>query len=109
MGFRSTGPTSRHLLYRTELFDIDVHIDRAREERCVDIIGQVMPREIESTAPMEAAVQLLIGSRPILQTRMNEYGEFIFDDVGEGTYDLRVTFPELTLDVVGLSATLSPR
>lgn len=107
LGFRSTGPTSRHLLYRTSLFDIDVHIDRADEERCVDIIGQVMSRESGSMAHIEAEIQLLRGPRLILQTRTNEYGEFIFDDVREGTYDLRVAFPELTLDVAGLSATLS--
>jgi hypothetical protein len=108
LGFRGTGPMSRHMLYRAGDYDVDLLIDRSEQRQSVDIIGQCIPLSKNLTTVVEADVHLLKGVQMALATKINEFGEFILDGVQEGIYDLKISLKDeeinFQIEIAGLQA-----
>lgn len=88
LGFRGADAMSRQMLYRAGQYDIDLLFDYHEGRQGVAIIGQSLPLEAEGVPLCGAPVRLLQGDRIVLDTRMNEWGEFVMDGVPEGIYTL---------------------
>ncbi len=108
LGFRGAGPSSRHMLYRAGGYEVDLSIDYLEASQSVEIIGQSMPVIGNLSAVAGAGVDLLDGSNVAASTRMNEFGEFILDDVREGVYDLRIRFKDAEINIAALQAVSRP-
>jgi hypothetical protein len=55
------------------------------------------------SAVAEADVQLLSQSLVAVDTRTNEFGEFIIEGVSQGLYDLRIKLNDQQIDIAGLN------
>jgi hypothetical protein len=108
LGFRSTGPMSRQMLYRAGDYDIDLSIDYIESSQSVTIIGQSMPLSKDLTTVAEVDVELLRGSQVTCATRTNEAGEFTLDGVQEGSYDLRIRLKDEEINITNLQAIAGP-
>ncbi|MGF1471229.1 MAG: hypothetical protein ACFB50_05720 [Rubrobacteraceae bacterium] len=86
-GFRSaTGPSSRQLVYDAQVAEIAINVRGRPGNGHVDIYGQIFPDVEES--PDAFSVQLLKGTDEIGLTAADELGEFAFERVEQGTYEM---------------------
>jgi hypothetical protein len=104
LGFRGTGVMPRQMLFRAEDYDIDLCIDYTEQNRVVDIMGQAMPLNTTSRAVADTNVKLLKDSIITGETRTNQYGEFIFNGIEEGFYDLKIELEKSVIDITGMDA-----
>ncbi|MBI3949278.1 MAG: hypothetical protein HY314_02320 [Acidobacteria bacterium] len=104
LGFRGAGSTSRHLLYRAGHYDIDLSIDFVESARLIDIIGQPMPLGLDLETVANCDVELFKQSTLAFATKTNEFGEFIFDGIEEGVYDIKLKLKTEEINIVGLKA-----
>lgn len=85
-GFRSAASqSSRQLVYDAEVAEIALNV-RGRGNGHVDVYGQVFPDVDED--PDAFSVQLLKGTEEIGLTSADELGEFTFERVEPGTYEM---------------------
>jgi hypothetical protein len=103
LGFRGTGLMSRQILYRAGNYDVDLSLDYIEPARTIDLMGQTMPLGGDLSAVAEADVQLLSQSLVAVDTRTNEFGEFIIEGVSQGLYDLRIKLNDQQIDIAGLN------
>lgn len=106
LGLRGAGVMSRQMLYRAAEYDIDLVIDCLASSPVVDIIGQVMPLADDLATVAAAEVELVEASRVAFAAKTNDFGEFIFDGVPEGIYDLRIRVKDEVIDVARFRATV---
>lgn len=106
-GVRSTATNDRQLLYRAGDYSIDLQITPASQSRA-DLIGQVL-REGEASFSSVAAIRLELsrGGEVLISTATNDMGEFAFNNLGQGEYDLLVETTEGSITVPGLPITES--
>lgn len=107
LGVRGGGPNTRHMLYRAGGYEIDLSIDFLEPSNTVEIIGQSMPPDGVTSSVAGSGVELVSGETIAASTHMNDFGEFILDGVSEGTYDLRISFPNAEVDIASLQAMAS--
>jgi hypothetical protein len=107
LGFRRAGPMSRRLLYRAGGYDVDLLIDYLASSQSIDISGQAISFKGPSTTA-GAEVKLLRDTGGTRATRTNEFGEFIFDEIQEGVYDLNITLADEEIHIAGLQAVVRP-
>lgn len=100
-GVRASNSVTRHVLYRTGDFFIDLRLDAEQGARRVSIVGQVSPREPSRRTALETVSVLLTDRRSVLtQAPVNKFGEFHFDYETHAQLRLRILFGEQTgLDV----------
>jgi len=100
-GVRASNSVTRHVLYRTGDFFIDLRLDAEQGARRVSIVGQVSPREPSRRAALETVSVLLTDRRSVLtQAPVNKFGEFHFDYEAHAQLRLRILFGKQTgLDV----------
>ena len=79
---RYSGLDSRQMLYRLGEFDIDLRIELVGDN--CRLTGQLFPESAGATAEMYSA-----DIRQIAE--LNEFGEFAFDLVPQGVYDIGIT------------------
>jgi hypothetical protein len=104
LGSRHVGPASRQMLYRTDEYDIDLSIDSIEPSQSVEIIGQSIPLSDDFESVADAEVELWQGRRAVVATKMNELGEFTFDQVPAGIYDLKIRMRGEEIHIAGLEA-----
>lgn len=87
-GFRSAGGgrSSRQLVYDAQVAEIALNIRGRPNNSHVDVYGQVFPDVDED--PDAFSVQLLKGADEIGLTTADELGEFAFEGVEPGTYEM---------------------
>lgn len=87
-GFRSAGGSgaSRQLVYDAEVAEIALNVRGRPNNGHVDVYGQVFPDVDEN--PDAFSVQLLKGADEVGLTSADELGEFIFEGVEPGTYEM---------------------
>lgn len=89
----------RHLLYRAGPFDVDLALlDNGA------LVGQVLP-DGDEAPPLEDAVCLLYGEGEGLQTLVHGNGDFRFEGVRPGSYDLILEADRVRLYVTDVDLT----
>ncbi len=106
-GVRSTDTANRQLLYRAGDYNIDLQIAPIDEARA-ELIGQVL-REGENTfqSVAELSLNLKGAGETQLSSKTNQLGEFAFNNVDQGNYDLSIETPEGVITIQGLPVTQS--
>jgi hypothetical protein len=96
-GVRSAaGNAPRQLIFTTELADIVLNIQWPESAHHAHIFGQILPTQV-TLAPELFAVQLLAGIREFGITMADETGEFDFERVVPGTYQLIFSTDDLNI------------
>jgi hypothetical protein len=88
-GVRSAGSqeaAQRHLIYTTDAAEIALNIRRRPRDGHLDLDGQVFPAD--NTDPASFSVQLLSGVDEVGLTTTDELGEYSFESVSPGTYQI---------------------
>ena len=93
-GMRSLHSVSRQLLYSAEDADVDLRLTIENEE-CI-LAGQVI-RDSCAGGTVEIA-----GATGAAQGRLNELCEFVLPPVPIGTYSLRLTMPDVDIEILEL-------
>jgi len=106
LGLRHVGLPSRQLLYRAGSYDIDVLIERSEVAPGVDLMGQVLPIAEDAPPLGEIEVELRQGENVVGTAKVNALGEFLFEGISEGVYDLRLWREGMELRITGLQALL---
>jgi hypothetical protein len=88
LGLRAaTVPESqRQLVYSTDAADVALHVRPRPRDGCFDINGQIFPSG--GTESGIFGVQLLQGTSEVATTATNDLGEFTFEAVSPGVYDV---------------------
>lgn len=87
IALRGPGPSERHYLYAAGPFEIDLaHLDSGA------LVGQVLASDGDAT-PLESGVCVLYGERTARESRLEPSGDFHFDAVRPGDYDLFLETP----------------
>ncbi len=92
---RYSGLDTRQMLYRARDIDIDLRIELIGD-KC-HLTGQVFPE-------IAGAVAQIASPENIELANLNEFGEFVFDPVPQGVYDLKISagLEELNLENIPL-------
>jgi hypothetical protein len=89
-GVREAGATEleRQLVYAADVLDVAIDIlPHDHEESRLDLEGQVLPKD-EDAEPGLFSVQLLQGERELGVTVSDDLGEFAFESVPPGVYEM---------------------
>jgi hypothetical protein len=79
---RYSGLDTRQMLFRVNGFDIDLRIELVGD-KC-RLAGQVFPE-------FNGAVAQITSPENTVSVDLNEFGEFIFEPVSQGVYDLKIS------------------
>jgi len=85
-GVRSAGVPPRQMIYATQIIDVALHIERRPFDQGFDINGQVFPKS--TVAPSDFGAQLLHGSLEVAAAGVDDLGEFAFEALQPGRYDI---------------------
>lgn len=105
-GLRSAAIESqqRQLIYTTEVAEIALNIQRRAQDQRLNITGQVFPTM--EVAGDTFSIQLLQDTSQIGLVATDELGEFVFEDVPAGEYEIVVSADQI--EVVIPSVPLRP-
>jgi len=92
-GARGLPDPTRSLVLQTE--DFDIHLQICREQEGRQILGQILSRGTKHFA--KARLYLLRNGEKLQTTTADTLGEFNFSEVPEGTLNLQVELPCLTI------------
>ncbi len=96
LGWRATSPElQRQLTYSTEA--VDVVISVGPRDELLDIHGRIF--SVNSTHPETFGVQLLAESSEIANTATNDLGEFTFEAVAPGVYEMIVSSERVEISI----------
>ncbi|MFQ5857615.1 MAG: hypothetical protein ACE5LU_18575 [Anaerolineae bacterium] len=84
-GIDAQGP-QRQLIYATDLADIALNVQPRARDKHLDVNGQVLPKG--DVAPDIVSVQLLRGTTELGITTTDELGEFDFEAIPAGAYEM---------------------
>jgi hypothetical protein len=98
----------RQMLYQAGNYNINLSLDYVEQSPAINLIGQPTPLHANLPAVAGADVELLKESLVVHTTTCNEFGAFIFNQIPDGIYDLRITLAEVELDILGLEAVRRP-
>jgi hypothetical protein len=84
----ASGAAQRQLIFTTDAAEIALNVRPRPRDGSLDLDGQVFPAEDED--PASFSIQLLSGTDEIGMTGTDELGEFGFETVPPGTYQLLV-------------------
>ena len=83
------------LIYSTEVADIALNFRRRPRDGRLDLDGQVFPND--DSQPEAFGVQILRGTEEVGTTATDELGEFAFDGVAPGEYQILVSSQEVEI------------
>lgn len=83
------------LIYSTEVADIALNYRRRPQNGKLDLDGQVFPND--ETEPDTFGVQILSGTEEVGTTATDELGEFAFEGIAPGEYQILVSSAEVEL------------
>ncbi len=93
-GVRSAGGAEGQLVYTTEAADVALNFRRRPGNGKLDVDGQVFPNDGE---PEAFGVQILSGTDEVGTTATDELGEFAFEGVAPGKYQILVSGQEVEI------------
>jgi hypothetical protein len=88
---RSGGAEARQLLYMAPLFDVDLLVAPSGGAPRLNVTGQVLPSadaEFEGVGGLTAELER--DGEVVAVAETSDFGEFTFEDVAPGVYDLRL-------------------
>ena len=94
-GVRSAGGTEGQLIYTTETADVALNFRRRPENGDLDLNGQVFPNDEED--PEAFGVQILRGTDEVATTATDELGEFAFEGVPPGDYQILLSSEQVEI------------
>jgi hypothetical protein len=88
LGLRATGTpeSQRQFIHSTEAADVAMNVRSRPHDGLLDLDGQIFP--MDSTDPGAFGVQLLEGLSEVITTATNDLGEFSFEAVPHGVYEV---------------------
>ena len=89
LGVRSAAARESQLVYTTGAADIALDLRRRPENGSLDLDGQIFPTD--GTEPDAFGVQLLSGADEVGTTATDELGEFSFQAVAPGEYQILIS------------------
>ncbi|MEJ7840470.1 MAG: carboxypeptidase-like regulatory domain-containing protein [Rubrobacter sp.] len=92
---RSTGGAGGQLIYTTETADIALNVRRRPENGMLNLDGQIFPNDDEE--PEAFGVQILRGIDEVGTTATDELGEFAFEGVPPGEYQILVSSEQVEI------------
>ena len=93
-GVRSAGAEGQ-LVYTTEAADVAINFRRRPGNGKLDVDGQVLPND--EAEPEAFGVQILSGTDEVGTTATDELGEFSFEGVAPGEYQILLSSEELEI------------
>lgn len=87
--------SQRQLVYSTDVADIALNIQKRSVDRNLDLSGQILPGD--DLAPDSFSVQLLSGTKEIGITTTDELGEFAFQAIAPGKYEILLSSDEVEI------------
>lgn len=105
-GVRSAGAeeSQGQLVYTSDAADVALSIHRRLGDRLLDLDGQVFPAE--GAEPAIFSVQLSSGATGISITTTDELGEFTFEGIPPGTYDILVSNEQVEIQISSIELRL---
>ncbi len=87
-GLRSAGisESQRQLVYSTEAADVAISVRPRARDRLLDVYGQILPADATDSGIF--GVQLLQGDSEVATTATNDLGEFTFEAISPGVYEV---------------------
>jgi len=79
-------PSQRQLIYAAEIADIALNIQSRQYNQHFDLAGQILPKSLIGSVGF--SVELLRDAQPIGTTTADDLGEFAFEDLPPGMYEL---------------------
>ena len=83
------------LIYSTEVADIALNFRRRPQNGRLDLDGQVFPND--GSEPDAFGVQILSGTEEVATTATDELGEFAFEGISPGEYQILVSSAEVEI------------
>ena len=92
-GLRSAGTqeSRRQLIYSTDVADVALNPRPRAGGDALDVYGQVLLLDADDEDPASFVVQILDAGTEVATTATDEMGEFSFEDVTPGVYDVLVS------------------
>lgn len=102
IGLRAIGvPESRRqFVYSSEAADISINLRPRPHDGLSDLYGRIFP--VDGTAPGAFGAQLLAGSSEAAATATNDLGEFSFDALPPGTYEVLASSDRVEVRLTGV-------
>lgn len=107
VGVRQTGRATRQYVYRAGDWDVDVLVEVGDEPEILDMTGQVLKREGTGGEVAGIPVHLVQGEKIMGSTVTDRLGEFTFDHVAGGIYDLSIELRHQEVWIKHIAVTLS--
>jgi hypothetical protein len=92
-GVRSSGTDTRHLLFGTQDYRVDLRIEPQQDSDKVSLVGQILDASDPDKKLDAAPVALLRGRKVLAESHTNSHGEFNLECDLEQRFELRVTLP----------------
>lgn len=98
-GLRAVGvpESQRQLVYSTDAADVAMTVRPRTRDGLLDVYGQILP--VDSADSGVFGVQLLDGSSEIATTATNDLGEFTFEAVPPGVYEVLASSDRVEIQI----------
>ena len=98
LGWRATTARSqRQFAYSTEAADITINFQPHPRDGLLDLHGHIFP--LDSASPEIFGVQVLAGSSKVATTATDELGEFTFEEMTPGVYEVIVSSDRIEISI----------
>jgi hypothetical protein len=98
LGWRATTARSqRQFAYSTEAADITINLQPHSREALLDLHGHIFP--VDSASPEIFGVQVLAASAEVTTTAANDLGEFAFEEMPPGVYEMIVSSDRIEISI----------
>lgn len=102
-GVRGVNSQSRQLLYKADDLDVDLQIHAGDAQGKSTLVGQILPADGALASVSEAEVQLVDSRMRVLKGTADSFGQFTFEPLSAGSYDLRIRVRDREVEVTGIS------
>jgi hypothetical protein len=90
VGIRKTDQAARQILYRAGQWDVDLSFEPGDAPETINVTGQVIRQQNTPQNVAGISVYLLQDEQILASTTADSIGEFTFDHIVNGTYDLKI-------------------
>ena len=101
LGLRATSApgSQRQFVYSSEVADVAINLRTRPQDGLADLYGQIFP--VDGSDPGAFAAQLLNGTSEAPTTATNDLGEFSFEAVPPGTYEVLTCSDRVEIRLTG--------
>jgi hypothetical protein len=98
LSWRATTPELlRQFAYSTEAADVAIDVLARPRDELVDIYGEILPVDITDSGAF--GVQLLAGSSEVATTATNDLGQFSFEAIPPGLYEMMLSSERVEISI----------